>query len=109
KFYGIFDIFVFPSRLEGFGLVVVEAMMSECCVVRSNTQGAYDQIDHGKDGFIFENNNFEQLADLLEDIINDEDLRTKIAKAGKEKALNKFTIKEMTRGTLEVYEKVMYK
>lgn len=105
KFYGIYDIFVLPSRLEGFALVVIEAMMSGCCVIRSNVQGAYEQINHGEDGFIFDNNNYEQLATLLKTVIEDDVLRLKIAKKGKEKALKMFTIEEMTRNTLKVYEK----
>ncbi len=108
KFYDIFDIFVLPSRLEGFGLVVVEAMMSECCVIRSSTEGAYDQINHGEDGYIFENNNYQELSSILSNVIENENLRLEIAKKGKQKALKKFTIKEMTRGTIEVYKKVQY-
>ena len=81
-------------------------MMSECCVIRSNTEGAYDQISHGDDGYIFENENFIELATYLNKVIENDDLRLNIARKGKEKALNKFTIKEMTKGTLKVYEKV---
>ncbi|MFP2994588.1 glycosyltransferase family 4 protein [Spongiivirga sp. MCCC 1A20706] len=105
-FYQIYDVFVLPSRLEGFPLVVIEAMMSECCVIRSNVQGAYDQIDDGKDGFIFENENSQELTTILNNVIHNNKLRVNVAKAGKEKALNRFTIEEMTKGTLEVYKKV---
>ena len=105
-FYGIYDIFVLPSRLEGFPLVIIEAMMSECCVIRSNVQGAYDQINHGEDGFLFENNDSKQLAELLKITIEDEPRRLEIAKKGKEKALDKFTIEAMSKGTINVYKKI---
>jgi glycosyltransferase involved in cell wall biosynthesis len=105
-FYNIYDIFVLPSRLEGFPLVIIEAMMSDCCIIRSNVQGAYDQISHGEDGFIFENNNYKELTVLLKAVIEDEPLRLKIARKGKEKALKRFTIEEMTKGTTKVYEKL---
>ncbi|AUP77260.1 glycosyltransferase family 4 protein [Flavivirga eckloniae] len=105
-FYDIFDIFVLPSRLEGFALVVIEAMMSRCCAIRSNTEGAYDQIIHGEDGFIFENNDYEELLALLSTTIEDEDLRSAVAKKGQEKALKRFSIEAMTKGTIEVYKKV---
>ena len=106
-FYAMYDIFVLPSRLEGFPLVIIEAMMSECCVIRSNVQGAYDQIDHGINGFIFENNDFKELAKILARVIENKTLMLEIAKKGKEKALSKFTIEAMTKGTLDVYKKII--
>jgi len=105
-FYNIFDIFVLPSRLEGFGLVVIEAMMSKSCAIRSDTEGAYDQINHGEDGFIFKNNDYQSLAALLKLNIEDENLRLKIARKGQEKALKKFSIEAMTKQTINVYKKL---
>lgn len=106
-FYTIFDIFVLPSRSEAFGLVSVEAMMSGCCAVRTNTNGALDQIHHGEDGFIFENGNAKELALILEKIIENPQLKLDIALKGKAKALENFTIESMTAKTLEVYQNVM--
>lgn len=105
-FYKIFDIFVLPSRLEGFGLVVIEAMLTGCCVIRSNVEGAYEQIDNGENGYIFENENIGQLSDVLKDVIEKDSLREKIAKAGKKKALSQFTSKVMAENTIKVYNKI---
>lgn len=106
-FYKLFDIFVLPSRLEGFGLVVIEAMLANCCVLRSNTEGAFEQIDSGKNGFIFENENVEQLKDILLDLITHEEKRISIAKAGREKALKCFISEVMAKNTINVYKKVI--
>lgn len=107
-YYKIFDIFVLPSRLEGFPLVVPEAMLSGCCVVRSNTEGASEQIDSGINGFIFKNEDVEQLTDILQQIIQDTSLRQHLAQAGKEKALVEFTSEVMAKKTLAVYNKVIH-
>jgi glycosyltransferase involved in cell wall biosynthesis len=106
-FYDMMDIFVLPSRLEGFGLVVIEAMLSNCCVVRSDTEGAYDQISHGETGFLFENENVIELKNILEKLINDDRLRMEVAKNGREFALKNFTSDIMAEKTLEVYQKVI--
>jgi len=106
-FYAIFDIFVLPSKSEAFGLVCVEAMMSGCCTVRTDTNGAVDQINHGKDGFIFPNGDSQALAKILEQIIHDPELRYNIAQKGKKKALENFTIKAMTTKTMDVYKKII--
>lgn len=105
-FYDIFDIFVLPSRMESFPLVTIEAMMSECCPLRSSTEGAYEQVDHGTTGLLFENENIEEFITALETLVNDSQLRKRLAKNAKKKALEQFTIPVMTKKTLEVYKKI---
>lgn len=107
-FYDIFDIFILPSKSEAFGLVCIEAMMSGCLTIRTDTNGAEDQINHGEDGFIFENNNAQALAEILEQVLSNKDLRACVAKKGKEKALAHFTIDAMTSSTVEVYKQLVY-
>lgn len=106
SYYDIMDIFVLPSRLEGFGLVVVEAMLSNCCVIRSDTEGAYDQIEPGVSGLLFKNESIAELTKQLEFAINNEPERIKIAAAGREYALDNFTAEKMTEKTIAVYEKI---
>ncbi|MEX0290748.1 MAG: glycosyltransferase family 4 protein [Flavobacteriaceae bacterium] len=105
--YQIFDIFVLPSRSDTFGLVAVEAMMSGCCTVRSDSYGAYDQIDHGTDGFIFEMDNHAQLSQILTELLDNAELRAQVAQKGKAKALKHFTIDAMTLNTIEVYKTLL--
>ncbi len=109
RFYQTFDIFALPSHQEGFGLVVLEAMLSGCCAVRSNTEGAYEQIEDGKSGFVFEDGDVSQLSGILTRLVGDAALRRQVAKAGREKALREFTSDVMARNTVEVYKKVMGK
>lgn len=106
SYYDIMDIFVLPSRLEGFPLVAIEAMMSNCCVIRSATEGAYDQIEPGVSGLLFKNESIAELTKQLEFAINNEPERIKIAAAGREYALDNFTAEKMTEKTIAVYEKI---
>jgi phosphatidylinositol alpha 1,6-mannosyltransferase len=48
------DIFVFPSRTDTFGLVILEAMASGVPVVVSPETGARVQVQHGVTGFLAE-------------------------------------------------------
>jgi glycosyltransferase involved in cell wall biosynthesis len=52
--YASADIFVFPSSLETFGLVVVEAMAAGLPVVSSRVGGIPDVIEEGVTGYTFE-------------------------------------------------------
>ncbi len=105
-FYDIFDIFVLPSRMESFPLVTLEAMMSGCSPIRSNTEGAYEQIEDGVTGLLFENENTVQFTKAMEKLIHDDGLRSELAKNAKQKALQEYTIPVMTKKTLEVYDKI---
>jgi glycosyltransferase involved in cell wall biosynthesis len=104
--YQMFDVFTLPSRIDTFGLVAVEAMMSGCCTIRANSYGATDQINHGKSGFIYDMEDAKELGKLLHQVINDHALRNTLAVAGKEKALIQFTKDGMVEKTVTVYEEL---
>ena len=60
------DFFVLPSRAEGFGIVVIEAMASGAVVVLSQLEGIFDSIvTSGKDGHIVETLEGEVFAERL--------------------------------------------
>ena len=51
------DVFVFPSNLETFGIVLIEAMACGLPIITSNAEGCVDVIDRGKFGLLFQKNN----------------------------------------------------
>lgn len=64
-----YDLFVQPSRFEGFGLTVVEAMAAYVPVLVSKNEGPLEIIEKGKYGYSFENSNAEDCANMIERII----------------------------------------
>lgn len=46
------DVFVFPSRTETFGLVILEALACGIPVAAHDVMGPRDIITHGKDGYL---------------------------------------------------------
>ena len=107
EFYEIFDIFVLPSRNEGFPLVAIEAMMMGVATIRSNVSGAYDMIRNGETGFIFENENVKQLREIIDYLLNNEEEIVRISNCGKTNVLNKFTDDIMIDKTLNVYRSLV--
>jgi glycosyltransferase involved in cell wall biosynthesis len=55
-YYRMADVFVFPSRWETFGIVMIEAMACGTPVAAYNCQGPKDVIDQGVTGFMIEEN-----------------------------------------------------
>lgn len=105
--YALSNIVVLPSRKEGYGLVVVEAMLMGCCVIRSKSGGAYDQIQDGTTGLLFEVENIDQLTACLNLVLKDNSLRNKIALTGQQIAVENFTSEKMTLKTLDVYKQLL--
>jgi glycosyltransferase involved in cell wall biosynthesis len=53
-YYNLADVFVFPSKWETFGIVMIEAMACGTPVAAYNCQGPADVIDQGITGFMAE-------------------------------------------------------
>ncbi len=103
-FYQIFDFFVLPSRVEGFALVTVEAMMMNLPIIRSNTQDASEQLEYGVNGFIFENENVDELREYCNTLLLNKDLRVKMGEESRQIALARFTEDMMTQKTINLYQ-----
>ena len=81
------SILVQPSRTEGFGLVLVEAMACGLPVISFDCEnGPRSIITDGEDGFLIPVFNIELFADRLVRLMNDVDLRNTMGKKGQIKA-----------------------
>lgn len=104
--YWASDIFVLPSRREGFPLVTIEAMMTETAVIRSNVEGAAEQISHGETGLLFPSEDANALASQLRQLIESPTQRQALARAGAHDAHARFRLDVMANATAQVYGKV---
>jgi glycosyltransferase involved in cell wall biosynthesis len=86
KRYNLCDIFIFPSILEGFGMVNIEAMYLNIPVFASDIGPHREIIEDGVDGFLFDVNNLTLLKEKINIFINDKTLQKSIKLNAKEKA-----------------------
>ena len=90
--YADADIFVFPSRYDGWGVVIQEAMAAGMAVVTTDAVGAAcDLITHNQSGVILHEPDGTKLAAALKNLIGDEARRTSMGASAKE-AVSKLTI-----------------
>lgn len=78
-FYRGAHIFVLPSYVESLGQVILEAMASGLPVVTTHTSNMANLIQHGKNGLLVPAGNSRALADAIERIARDEELRQRMS------------------------------
>ncbi|MBW4647423.1 MAG: glycosyltransferase family 4 protein [Kastovskya adunca ATA6-11-RM4] len=103
------DVLILPSRREGFGWVIPEAMLCGVVPLRTPSAGAIDQIEDGLNGFIFPFDDAAALALRLKQLFENEALRGQMSGAALESARQKFTADRMIKDTIAVYEEVINK
>lgn len=69
------DVFVFPSAMESFGLVLIEAMAAGLPVVSARVGGADDLVTPGDNGYLFEVGDVRGLIDGVRSILAGSDTR----------------------------------
>ena len=104
--YRAADIAVHASTTpEPFGLVVPEAMASNCVVIAASSGGPAEVIIPGT-GFLCDPSAPEEYARALEQLVRDDSLRGAIAAAGPARAAL-FSIERTVEGTQRVYERAL--
>lgn len=83
--YDLCDVFVLPSLLEPWGLVVNEVMNAARPVIVSDQVGAaFDLVRNGENGFVFPAGDVAALADRLRDVLSDPAKATEMGAASRE-------------------------
>jgi glycosyltransferase involved in cell wall biosynthesis len=91
-----YGIAVVPSVIaasgdqEGLGLVAIEAMGCGCALLAADLPALRDIVDHGRNGLLFEVGNANALAASLQRLLDNEELRIRLASAGRAGVLQKF-------------------
>ena len=95
------------SAYEVLPMTILEAMASYTTVIASDIEGNSYLIKHGQNGFLSEPNNPLNLAELINMLIEDRNLRLKIGLCGRKLVEEKFTMKMMINKTIKTYESLM--
>ncbi|MFN3802201.1 glycosyltransferase [Belliella pelovolcani] len=90
-YYQIMDIFCIASAHEGFGLVAAEAMFHYLPVIATKVGGLQDVVIDQETGFLVPSFNPVALAEKIQTLINNPQLRIEMGNAGHHRAMQHYT------------------
>ena len=107
KMYKAADISVFPSTYEPFGIVALEAMLSENPVVVSDIGGLNEIVQHRETGMKSYCGNPNSIADSILELLYDHKLCADITKKAKNKVRNEYNWSKIAQDTHFTYQKAI--
>jgi glycosyltransferase involved in cell wall biosynthesis len=101
------DIFAHTSRWEGFGIVLLEAMLAGLPIVATRVSAVPEIVADGTTGYLVPPADADAVAERLSELIADPARRRTLGDAGRRRACDEFSVTRMTERTLEVYEEAL--
>lgn len=105
---GIADLGISSSRQEGLGLGLAEEMLCSVPVVATVDRGHKEMIIHGKNGFLFEQENRSQFIEFIFKLYSDPNLRSEMGASSFERA-QLFRIENSLESMSSIYNKYLGK
>ena len=99
------DIFCLPSWREGMPRSIIEAMMMELPVVATNIRGSREEVVEGETGFLVPVKNVNRLHEKLEYLVNNPEIRKRIGRSGRSRAMRLYDEDVVINRQLELISK----
>lgn len=99
------SFFVFPSKEEAFGVVLIEAMASGKPVIARNIIGPRDIITHGYNGFLF--NDEEELEKNIKLLLTENELKNDMGKSARKTVAERYTFKKIAKSYEYLIEQIL--
>jgi glycosyltransferase involved in cell wall biosynthesis len=103
---GSFDVSALPSREEGLPLTILEAMMAELPVVATPVGGVPEAVVPGETGMLVPVDDDAALAEALRALADDADLRARMGRAGRRRAVEHFSAAAMAQAYERLYREI---
>ncbi len=95
------DVFIYPSKYEGFGLVVLESMSHNCPVIAMNSSSLPEAV--GDAGLLVELDDVDAFASCIKQIVDSENVKSCLVAKGNE-WIKEFNWEKAAKQTIKVYE-----
>lgn len=96
------DLFVHPTLTDCFPLVILEAMGSGLPVVTTGEGAIPEMVRDGMDGLVCPKNDPAALADALQKLLSDSDLRIRMGESGKARYRELYTLEQFEKRIVDI-------
>lgn len=107
NYYQLLDVFVLPSRVDPFPLVMLEAGLMKKPFIGSDVDGIAELIENEKDGLLFESENSDDLKNKILKIIYDKKFSDNLAENLYKKIIANYTVQKTIPQFQELYKKLI--
>lgn len=107
RFLSALDIMAAPSRFEGLGTVLLDAIAAGCALAATRVGGIPEIIDPGETGLLSEVEDAKGLAANLALLIKDPPLRRRLNAAARARLTREFSVDAMVHGNLALYRELL--
>jgi glycosyltransferase involved in cell wall biosynthesis len=107
RYLSAVDVFVLPSRSEGFSNAIIEAMAAALPVVATDVGGNAEAVVDGVSGFVVPSEDVTGLAGAISRLLADPVVAERMGAAGKALVAEKFTTEAMMGRITATYAKVL--
>jgi glycosyltransferase involved in cell wall biosynthesis len=101
------ELIVHAARWEGFGLVLLEAMLASLPLVATRVSAIPEIVADGETGVLVPPDEPGALALALGDLLREPDRARRLGEAGLARARAEFSVERMTRATVDVYRRAL--
>jgi len=107
KIYQEASIFILPSFWEAFPVVILEALSCETPVITTPVGGNPEVIRNSENGILVPPNNPLKLAEAIQHLIDNKDIRIRMGKEGRKWVIKNFSLEVIAKRLCNIYESIL--
>lgn len=107
KYHNMLSVSVSVSNSESFGVAIIEASSCAKPVVVANVGGLPEVVENGVTGFVVPPRDEQETAKIIEKLILDEELRTKIGNSGRARVRELYNWDDNVKQMMDIYKEMI--
>jgi len=106
EWYQKASLFILPSFAEGFPVTILEALSCETPVIATPVGGIPETVENHKTGILVQPNDHARLAEAIQYLLGNKDVRFKMAREGRKRVMNEYSLGIVSKKLCAIYKQL---